>query len=223
MSLERDFRLIFGLLLGLQLLTALAAIGLLTRMTPAIESILAENVYSIEAAEEMLLAIAMAQTGEGDPDSGRLFAQALERARANITEPGEIAILNRLEAAGPLALNGDRGAARQAVHGLRELATLNREAMIRADDRAKRLGQAGAWAAAFLGMAGVLTAALGARRFRAVLLTPLAELYLTLEAAGRGDAFRRCHPGGAQPGMAKIIAGVNGLLDERLARQRAQS
>ena len=58
MRLQRDFLLSVGILVAFNILLAFGAIGLFTRMSPAIERILQENVYSTDAAEEMLALLA---------------------------------------------------------------------------------------------------------------------------------------------------------------------
>lgn len=52
------FLFTLGGLIGVNLLFAFACIGLFTRMGPAIERILQENMHSIQAAEEMLFILA---------------------------------------------------------------------------------------------------------------------------------------------------------------------
>ena len=53
MQLRREFLVGLGILVVLNVLFAFGAIGLLLRMSPAIERILKENVSSGEAADEM--------------------------------------------------------------------------------------------------------------------------------------------------------------------------
>ena len=88
MQLRREASVGIVAILVLQVLLALLAITLLTRMGPAIGWILQENVYSAEAVEAMLAELAAGQDEAA-------FDEGLAHAQANVTEAEEPAVLDR--------------------------------------------------------------------------------------------------------------------------------
>jgi len=205
-------------LVGLQIVTAFGAIGLLGRMSPAIEQILDENVASNEAAEEMLAVLAL---GPEEGGTRERFAIELERARSNITEPGEVPVIDAIEDASGRLFDGDAIARRTVVGGLIDLVHINRAAMRQTQHEAQRLGVAGAWAAVVLALLGFAASVLVLRRATAAVLDPLAELEQTLDAFRQGNPFRRCRGTGASEEMRRVLDTVNELLDEAHRHGRA--
>lgn len=221
MELRREFMLTMGLLALLNLALAFGAIGLLTRMGPAIELILEDNVYSIGAAEEMLfeLAVLSESSEEGPAEAARRERafRALERAAQNVTEEGEAEIVASLEAQLPLALSGDTLGLSRVLDSLRELIAINRAAMARVDLEAKRLGTAGAWASVFAGVLSFLLTLLLAARLQRRFTIPIAGIHDVLQAALGGDSHRRCRTSHGPTELVEIAHAVNRLLDERAA------
>lgn len=221
MQLRQQFRLSLAIVVGFQLITAFGMIGLLSRMTPAISEILDENAYSIEAAQQMLLVLSERPLEQDAAALQQEFEAALERAKNNITEPGEPEALARLESFHAAAIAGDSAALRETVEGIRQLVQINRDAMLRADHEARRLGTAGAWAAVLLAIAALAATVVVGRRLAGSILNPLAELYEVSESARLGDKFRRCRTSAARAEMRRLLESVNHLLDERMAQNLA--
>lgn len=209
-----------SLLVAVQLATAFAAIGLLTRMSPAVEEILAENVYSNEAAEEMVSSLGLALAGV-DGDHHAAFNEAVRRARENITETEEVPVIDRIDAAGQSFFAGDRTALRAAVDGAQQLIAINRAAMQRANEEAQRLGTAGAWAAVALSLVGFFVSVIVVRRTIQGIVEPIEELEAALDAFRAGDPYRRCQGKAASEEMRHVLRAVNVLLD-RATRMEAQ-
>lgn len=198
-----------GILLALQLATSAAGVVLLGRMSPAVDRILRENVYSTQAVEEMLAILAL----DGEADA---FRSALDRARGNVTEPEEVTLLDALDAEAEAAVGG--GAAREAaVQHLVELGEINRQSMRRADAGAQSLGLAGAWAMTLLGFASFLANLLVFRRIKLRLLRPILEVDGVLAAARSGDPLRRCALDSTSAEGGRLMANLNWLLDRRTA------
>lgn len=198
----------------LGVLLSMLAIALLTRMGPAIARILDENVYSIEAVEEMLASLAAApQSSPAESEARQRFEAALARAKSNVTEEDERPILDKLAAAYPACFEGDAQARAQAVEALRELGVVNRESMARADAHAKRLEEAGAWAAAFLGAIALGLGILVYRRLRLELEWPLDELRATLSRVRSGNQQVRCHTSRGPQELRQIAKDINWLMD----------
>lgn len=204
----------FGTLLAIQAVTSMVAIGLLGRMSPAIERIIEENVMSVAAAEQMLAVLA---EGDSPAEPGlRSYLGALRTIEANLTEPEERAPARELRALAPETLAGEPAARQRSVALLREVGRINRGAMVRADERAKQLGIAGAWAAAFLGFAGLGASLLSMGRARRRILAPVTELARVAAAHHAGETHRRClAPAAAAPELARVMETMNELLDVR--------
>lgn len=215
MKLRRDLLISVGALVALNLLAALGTVVLLSRMAPAIEHILQANVASIEVAERMMGILAAAGGRPVSEAQKGQFAEALQQAQGNISEPGEREVVARLRASHEAALGGDAEAIVAAVAALEELMAVNRSAMHEEDRKAQRMGTAGAWSAVFLGLIGFVASLLVIRRLRRYIMEPLAELYATLEAAGKGDRFRRCTSFDAPAELKRIFQIVNRMLDEQ--------
>lgn len=217
MKLRREASLGIGAILTLQILLSMLAIALLTRMGPAIERILEENVYSGEAVEEMMALLAT-QPEPGPVPEG--FDDALRRAQDNVTEEPERPLLATIERESPAAFAGDGSARRDTVRALRQLGQVNRDSMSRADAQAKRMGQAGAWAAALLGALALALGIIVYRRLRLRLELPIEELRRTTQRVRAGNLQARC-PAGVGPHEVKQIASdLNWMLDRWLHEGR---
>ena len=189
---KRELRLGIGVLLATQLLMAFAAIGLLSRMAPVIDRILQENVTSIQAAEDMLVVLALSR-GESLHTRGLdgQFFGALTRARDALSEDAESEILGAVErgyrSLGPGAEDSLPG----TLNAVQEFVRINRDAMHRTRDRASRLSEAGAWAAvlmALIGFAAGLVVAIVVlfpyNAFRAQMDRTLGRIETLIAAAG---------------------------------------
>lgn len=197
------------MLVILQVLTSVAGAWLLGRMTPAIARILDENERSVEAVEEMLLALG----SDVDDERRRAdFDAALSRAEANVTEDEEPAVLGHLRRQLDAAISGEPAARREVLTSLGRLAEINREAMHRADAEAQRLGLAGAWAVSLLGLLGLLASVYTAQRMRRRFVGPLELLADVVDDHARGASHRRC-PRGEEGELSDVLQQVNGLLD----------
>ena len=222
MELRRELLLTIGTLVLLNLLLAFGAIGLFVRMGPAIERILQENVWSIMAAEEMLAEFAEAGAPL-TPEARARVGQALDNAKRNVTEEEERPVLAAVERALPSAMDGEPGARRQAIASLRQLIQINREAMRKVDEEARRLGSAGAWAGAFVGFLSFLLSVFVVVRLQKRFVRPLVDLYEVLEGAREGERLRRCRLEDAPLEVIQVTRAVNRLLDERLQRTQGDS
>ena len=216
-AVKRELRFGIGLLLASQLVMALGAIGLLSRLVPAIDRILQENVYSIESAERMLVVLALREEGE---ELDRDFHEALTSATANVTEPAEEALLQRIALGATELVAGDSLAYEPTVGALQELVAVNRAAMRRTRDRASRLSEAGAWAAVLLAMLVFSAGAVIAIRVQRRIVEPLEEIFAVARAVGEGDPYRRCQFRDAPPELRQLMTTVNELLDERFSVAR---
>ncbi|MCA9727150.1 MAG: hypothetical protein KC729_05655 [Candidatus Eisenbacteria bacterium] len=212
-ELRRDFLFSAGVLVAMNMILAFGAIGLFVRMGPVIDKILKENVYSLEAAEEML-AVLSRSAGEEVSDADRIrFERALDRAATNVTEPEESPIIAEITKTRTRALSGDHAALGVIVGQISDLVRINRQAMRDVDSEARRLGSAGAWSAVFLAFFSFLLTLWGVRRLRRRVIAPMVDIYDVLESVRRGDVHRRCRANAGPVEIQRLASSINLLLD----------
>lgn len=221
MNVRRELLWSLAVLTAINLALAFAAIGLLSRMGPAVDRILRDNVDSIVATEEMLSALALAPDGIG-ADAGSRIEAALQRATDNVTEPEEPPIIDRARDALAKAVRGQPGARTDLVDAIVELSSVNRRAMRRHDEEAQQLSTAGSWAAAIAGLLSLWASVFVVARLRKRLLAPMLDLVSVLRAHHNGDSFRRCGAPEASDEWAFVFIEVDRLLDESSKRRGAQ-
>jgi hypothetical protein len=210
MNLRREVVAAFAAMIVILLLTSFGAVGLFARMSPAIERIIQENGYSLEAGERMLASLALTHTVSDTTE----FYAALSDARRNVTEAGEEPRLEEIALYAPAAFSGDPTAKTATVEAIRGLSAINRDAMNNVDREAKRLGSAGAWSAVFLGLLGFTVGLVVVERLLHKVVHPLAELKSVLSSAMSGDRTRRCTPGSASSDVEYVKLSINTLLDQ---------
>jgi nitrogen fixation/metabolism regulation signal transduction histidine kinase len=192
-------------------------------MSPAIERILRENVYSTEAAEDMLTLLVQPMQGSTWEARRRRFEHAMQRARENVTEPEEVSVLERIAPQYGAALVGDESAITAVVQALQQLTAINRQAMVSSDEEAQRLGIAGAWVAVFIAMVSFVISLVVIRRLERHVLNPLVELSAVLDAIRVGNHHRRCRLMEAPEELRRVLNAVNALLDRGLSGHESPS
>ena len=211
------------LLMGLRaavILLGLGSVALFNRMSPAIERILAENVVTLVATEEML--VALADPSLSEPEAKARFAAGLDKAKANLTEPAERPLLEDLDRLWARAFEDPRGIIRgRVLEKLLALSEVNRQSMTEEDAAARRLGLTGAWAVVLvalliLGLTLVLT-----RRLEQRVVGPLVTLAERAESIRGGDVYVRCPETGA-PELQEISRVMNQLLDAQHTPKHTQ-
>lgn len=213
MSARRDLLLAVGGLLALHVLTTFTALGVLARMSPAIERIRGENLHSVEAAGEML-AVLGAHTAVAS-ESVERFRQALARAEQNVTVADERQVLDVVRDLGTVALAGPGPERGRVVDALRQLVRINLDVTKTADLEAQRLGLAGGWAVAAIGIVALCLGWIAVHRLGRGLLQPLAHLKAVAADHRRGDPHRRVGALPQAPELDEVGRLVDGLLDER--------
>lgn len=213
MTHDRSLRLLFAMLVVAQVGTALAGIGFLERMAPAIGRILTDNVASVHAAETMLSILVTPPANDQLADERRVrFYDALDAAEENVTEEAERESLVAIRRHADDALGGEVSAREDVAGALVALSETNQGAMGRANEEALRLGLAGRWALAFLAIFGLVGSVVTIRRARRTLLAPLAEIGSVLEAFRAGVSHRRCFVGRTDE-LREVLGTINALLD----------
>ncbi|MCA8952810.1 MAG: hypothetical protein KDE27_25090 [Planctomycetes bacterium] len=215
MRLQSELAAVVVGFVTLNLLLVFAAIGLFARMGPAVELILQRNDATIVAAEDILEALAREPAGVTSPERREAVDAALATIARNVTEQDEPKAIAAIEQSIAAGLEGQAKARETLTDALRALIELNRDAMLAADREAQRLGVAGAWAAAFVGLATLLLGLVLGRRLGRRLVRPVLELRQVLGAARTGDEFRRCGVHDAPIEVEETLDELNRLLDAR--------
>ena len=214
MRLAQTVRLGAWILIGLNLLMAFGSLWVFIRMAPAIEVIIDQNERSLQACERMLAALAVADNQETDITQLKAsFAAALNNAQNNITEKDEPAALDAIDQDYVGAFDGNFAAKTRTVEAILLLGEINREAMVRADKKARQLGNAGAWGVVFMASAVFLTGMLFLRALKKNLVMPFEEIDGVLTAHQSGDTLRRCTGSRLSKDVRRVFNNVNAFLD----------
>lgn len=209
MKFKQEAAVGLGSVLIVQVALSALAIALFTRMGPAIGRIVEENVYSVAAVEEMLVALALPV----GPERRAMFESALQRAKDNVTEPEEHGLLRVIARDHRAALEGEAAALRSVVGRLKALGKVNRATMARADRSAVQLGRAGGWAAAIMGALALGMGVLVYRRLRLRLELPVVELMKTTDRYRNGNGLARCARTDSPFEIQRIEENLNWMLD----------
>ncbi len=202
-------------MMGFNLMMALASIWIFMRMAPAIEVIIDRNERSLEACEEMLASLArMGPDRTANHAQERFFMVALKRAENNITETQEPVPLQSIDAEFQRAFAGDTSARQKIISAITQLAKMNREAMIKADVHARQVGNSGAWAIVFMAVTVFLAGMLFKRSLENHLVRPLGEIEAVISAHQSGDLMRRCTGADVSREVQCLFNGLNELLDK---------
>lgn len=222
MRLAQAVRVGAWTLVGLNLLMALGSIGIFTRMAPAITVIIDRNERSLQACEDMLAALALSIDLGGNEERMRYFKEAFDRAKKNVTEVDEPAVLHSIETTFQAAFRGDFKARQATVDSIVTLGKINREAMIFADGRAQQLGYAGAWGVVFMAVSVFIAGIIFIRGLVRRVVLPLEEIHTVITAQRNGETMRRCTGTDVPQEIRAIFIGINGILDQHHAHISSQ-
>ena len=193
--------ILFNLLLGF------GAVWSFQRMGPEIRGIFDRNVVSLEACENMILAL----SGEKADIAG--FNRALRSAESNVTEGGERELLRQIRETFAALEKGRPGATRKILGEISRLSLCNRQAIVTSAEKAQRMRRAGAWGVVFMTFFFFIAALLFEQRLRRGFLKPLQEIASVLESRQQGDKFRRCSGVDGSRDMKELFKSINALLD----------
>lgn len=198
-------------LIVMNLIMAFGSIWIFMRMAPAIEVIIAQNEVSLESCEDMLAALL--KSNDSGSSSLAVFRGALAKARNNITEEEEPAIIDRIEKYHKAAFDGDELSLNLTIDAITDLGDINRQAMRRADAKAKQFGYAGAWGVVFMATVSFMIGMILLRSLEKNLSEPIQEIDAVIAAVRDGDPMRRCTMKNPSSSIRKIFTNVNELLD----------
>ncbi|NLF96859.1 MAG: hypothetical protein GX569_08990 [Candidatus Riflebacteria bacterium] len=214
MRLARGLSLGAWLIVGINLLMAFGAIGIFMRMTPAIAEIISNNERSLQACEEMLTAIALSANKIGNiSEHQNSFKSALDRARNNVSEEEEPAMIEIISQNFEDAFAGKSNSVTLTTNAILELSRINRNAMMNADKRAQQLGRGGAWGIVFMAIFSFVTGIVFIQQMTKKLLQPLEEIKTVLIEHQSGETRRRCAGANLPTDIRGIFGIINRLLD----------
>ena len=208
MRLRTEISVTLGALLFLQIGTALASIGLMTRVAPTVSGIAEENAAAGRAVAPMLRALA-----DPNDDSAALFAEGFKAAKAHPTYQAQNDLLHGIEVNSAAALSGEPGAREVVVRDLERLAQRSRASIDEAEVQAARLSKVGAWSIAALGTIAYVVSQWSLRRLTRRITQPLRELEDAVLAYRKGDMHRRGAIGDAPAELHTLVRELNGLFD----------
>ncbi|MFW7379249.1 MAG: hypothetical protein ACOH5I_10610 [Oligoflexus sp.] len=194
------------------LLVAVTSTFLMERMSQAIKLILDENVYSLEAAQDMMAAVGLASITPLDLYQEQ-FLNALARSKKNITLPGESTLIDRIENLAPMAFAGEERSRRQILEELATLANMNRDAMIKADEDARFLAIAGGWAIVGLTIIGLLASNRFFHQVQQQAIAPMMEICRGLNDWEQGNRLRRFQSAKSSKDLRRAQQSLNAILD----------
>ncbi|GAB3832912.1 sensor histidine kinase [Hymenobacter jeollabukensis] len=222
MNIRTKISLGFGVVLALLLVLGAYATTALLRLDNTTRRIRQTNVYSVEVGQVLLRAIDQLETQPAAPGGLPLLGQALSRANANVTEPGEQAVIDSLAQAAaayqqrvkngavPAALAPYRSYLRGLAHRLVDLNVDALEHKSRVADR--RAAESFRIMLALAALAVVITLGLiiGTAEAAAV---PIEELTRALEHASKNN-FESTIPAGEYNELGRAGRAFNRLLLE---------
>lgn len=215
MRLAHNVKLGAWFLIALNLVIAFGSIWIFMRMAPAIEIIIEQNIKSLHACEDMLSTLVLVNQSEKNDEYFKdIFSAALEQASLNITEKEEPVAVEAIRESYPQAFEENSEGIKKTVDAILVLSKINREAMVRADLKAKQFGNAGAWGIMIMASSVFLVGMLFMRGLKKSLLKPLEEIHSVLEAAKAGDHIRRCTGPDAPQDIKMLYSDINDLLDK---------
>ncbi|MBX3184191.1 MAG: hypothetical protein KIT72_01600 [Polyangiaceae bacterium] len=212
LHLTRSVRLAFGSLLVLHLLSASAAIGLLSRIHPSEDGEVEHALRALAAIEQVEAVLADPSLAPERRAEG--YGTGLEAAQRHQLGAEDQALLDTVARRQAAALEGDPAAVSEAASALVSLSEHRRAEIEVAVRDARRLSSAGAWVMSFLGVLSLALGLMAMRRFDRVVLSPLEELHGVIRDHAEGARLRR---GAVLPGAAvelqESLVGLNRLLD----------
>ncbi|RAK70095.1 sensor histidine kinase [Hymenobacter edaphi] len=222
MNIRTKISLGFGVVLALLLVLGAYATTALLRLDNTTRRIRQTNLYSVEVGQVLLRAIDQLETQPAAPGGLPLLGQALSRAGANVTEPGEQAVIDSLAQAAaayqqrvqngavPAALAPYRSYLRGLAH---RLVDLNVEALERKSLVAdRRAAESFRIMLALAALAVVITLGLIIATAEAAAV-PIEELTRALEHASKNN-FESTIPAGEYNELGRAGRAFNRLLLE---------
>ena len=198
----------FIIILICSTIITIAGIRGFLKLEPFVSTLNSSNTKSLYYAEQMLSSISAKK------DLKR-FEENLNKARNNITEPGEEEAINHIAGNYQPAFYGNKMYEEETIDDITELSRINRLAMQEAGKRAKKMQTVGIWIiifpSIFIWIIGLTLLA----RLKRTFIKPIQELNDVIFDYNSGNRMRRCPSYTILKDLQKLYDGINRILDEK--------
>ena len=145
----------------------------------------------------------------------KTFEENLNKAKNNITEPGEKEAIDKIADNYMPAFRGNKKIEEETINEITALSTINRVAMEEAGVRAKKMQTVGIWIiifpSVFIWIIGLTLLA----RLKRTFIKPIQELNDVIFDYNNGNYMRRCPSYTVSKDLQKLYDGINRILDSK--------
>lgn len=216
MKLSNSIKICGYFLVSINLIISFSTIWLFLRIVPAIDSIVQNNVSSLEAAESMLTSLIVIENEGATKKDLQAFKVALKSAMQNVSKNDEKIAIGIIERSYKQAFNNDVTSRKELRFAIDYLFQINKDEILRLKNEAAKASKAGAWGLAFMALIAFFLTLLLLKRLDKKLLVPVKELYEVIRSYKKRNKFRRCMGENVNSDIKLIFDGVNELLDDRI-------
>lgn len=198
----------FIIILVCSTIITIAGIRGFQRLEPFVSTLNSSNTKSLFYAEQMLSSISTKK-------DLKTFEENLQKAKENITEPGEKEAIDKISDNYMPAFRGNEKTEEETVDELAELSRINRVAMEQAGLRAKKIQSVGIWIIIFPSVFIWIIGIAIIKRLKRKFIKPMQELNDVIFDYNNGNHMRRCPSYTASKDLQKLYDGINRILDNK--------
>ncbi len=210
------FKSVSNLTIAISLLIGIGAIFLIERIVPAIDEIMQENAYSVQASNQMLLNLPNSKLNSSmDEQRVARFWRAYQQAVSNITIKGEAELLSAIRESASNLIDGKTTEALPLQEQIIQLSNLNLETMETKNNKAKTIGHAGAWALGFLVILSLLLQLALRAKILLNIIEPHIEISEVIRDYTEGNKQRRANIVEGSREIKEAGRLLNQVLDQR--------
>ena len=198
----------FIIILTCSTIITIAGINGFQRLEPFIDTLNSSNTQSLYYAEEMLSSISSKK------DLKR-FEDNLHKAENNITETGEKEAVDKIADNYLPAFEGNKKNEEETLDEIAEFSRINRVALERAGQSAKKMESIGIWIILFPSIFIWIIGLTLMRRLKRIYIKPIQELNSVIFDYNMGNHMRRCPTYTISKDLQKLYDGINHILDNK--------
>lgn len=208
MKLGKHIYYPFIIILICSTVITIAGISGFQRLEPFVNTLNSSNTETLYYAEQMLSSISAKKDLKN-------FEEYLNKAKGNITEPGEKEALDKIADNYLPAFNGNKKIEEETINEITELSRINRVAMQQSGLRAKKMQTVGIWIIIFPSIFIWLIGLTLMARLKRTFIKPIQELNDVIFDYNSGNHMRRCPSYTVSKDLQKLYDGINRILDEK--------
>ena len=208
MKLGKHIYYPFIIILICSTVITIAGISGFQRLEPFVNTLNSSNTETLYYAEQMLSSISAKKDLKN-------FEEYLNKAKGNITEPGEKEALDKIADNYLPAFNGNKKIEEETINEITELSRINRVAMQQSGLRAKKMQTVGIWIIIFPSIFIWLIGLTLMARLKRTFIKPIQELNDVIFDYNSGTHMRRCPSYTVSKDLQKLYDGINRILDEK--------